>query len=53
MTISEQMTKIEAQEALERRERRRLMWRDASAFLAVTAFLVVFGAYLPELWRVM
>ena len=53
MTISEQITKIEAQEEWERRELRRLVWRDAAAFLAMVAFLIALGAYLPELWRVM
>ena len=47
MTISEKLAQIEAQEAWERRELRRLVWRDVFAFLAVTAFLIVFGAYLP------
>jgi hypothetical protein len=47
MTISEQMTQIDQQEAWERQELHRLVWRDAAAFLAVTAFLIVLGAYLP------
>ena len=52
MTI-EHLAQIDQQEAWERRELRRLVWRDAAAFLAVTAFLIVLGGYLPELWRVM
>ena len=47
MTISEQLAKIDEQEAWERRELRRLMWRDVCAFLAITAFLIALGAYMP------